>query len=111
MPAAYWHPFNFAFNHSIIIKTLESLADRDVSSLVVEFEFKSFLLYIYIKKNINNRNMQDMRDQDKKCSLWSQVRALWLLIWWPLEAYIVVNFRACGISRGAPKLARTPTLN
>jgi 3-hydroxy-3-methylglutaryl CoA synthase len=24
---------------------------------------------------------------------------------------MVVNFRACGISRGARKLARTPTLN
>jgi hypothetical protein len=44
-------------------------------------------------------------------SLWSQVWALWLLIWWPLEAYMVVNFRARGISRGARKLARTPTLN
>jgi len=43
--------------------------------------------------------------------LWSQVRALWLLIWWPLEAYMVVNFRAREISRGARKLARTPTLN
>jgi hypothetical protein len=43
--------------------------------------------------------------------LWSQVRALWLLIWWPLEAYMVVNFRARGISWGARKLARTPTLN
>jgi len=43
--------------------------------------------------------------------LWSQVRALWLLIWWPLEAYMVVNFRARGISRGACKLTRTPTLN
>ena len=43
--------------------------------------------------------------------LWSQVRAMWLLIWWPLEAYMVVNFRARGISRGARKLARTPTLN
>jgi hypothetical protein len=43
--------------------------------------------------------------------LWSQVRALRLLIWWPLEAYMVVNFRARGISRGARKLARTPTLN
>jgi len=31
--------------------------------------------------------------------LWSQVRALWLLIWWPLEAYMVVNFRARGINR------------
>jgi hypothetical protein len=28
-----------------------------------------------------------------------------------LEAYIVVNFRARGISRGTHKLARTPTLN
>jgi aryl carrier-like protein len=28
-----------------------------------------------------------------------------------LEAYMVVNFRARGISRGARKLARTPTLN
>jgi hypothetical protein len=43
--------------------------------------------------------------------LWSQVRTLWLLIWWPLEAYMVVNFKARGISRGARKLARTPTLN
>jgi len=43
--------------------------------------------------------------------LWSQVQALWLLIWWPLEAYMVVNFRARGISRGARKLARTLTLN
>jgi hypothetical protein len=43
--------------------------------------------------------------------LWSQVRALWLLIWWPLEAYMVANFRARGISRGARKLAWTPTLN
>jgi len=43
--------------------------------------------------------------------LWSQVQALWLLIWWPLEAYMVVNFRARGISRGTRKLTRTPTLN
>jgi len=28
-----------------------------------------------------------------------------------LEAYMVVNFRAREISRGARKLARTPTLN
>ena len=41
-------------------------------------------------------------------SLWSQVRALWLLIWWPLEAYMVVNFKARGISRGARKLAWHP---
>jgi hypothetical protein len=43
--------------------------------------------------------------------LWSQVRALLLLIWWPLETYMVVNFRAHGISRGARKLPQTPTLN
>jgi hypothetical protein len=36
---------------------------------------------------------------------------MWLLIWWPLEAYMVVNFRAREISRGARKLVRTPTLN
>ena len=42
--------------------------------------------------------------------LWSQVRALWLLIWWPLEAYMVVNFRAREISRSARKLAWTPTV-
>ena len=42
--------------------------------------------------------------------LWFQVRTLWLLIWWPLEAYMIVNFRAREISRGARKLARTPTL-
>jgi hypothetical protein len=34
----------------------------------------------------------------------------WLLIWWPLEAYMIGNFRARVISRGARKLARTPTL-
>jgi hypothetical protein len=43
--------------------------------------------------------------------LWIQVRALWLLIWWPLETYMVVNFRIREISRGAHKLARTLTLN
>jgi hypothetical protein len=43
--------------------------------------------------------------------LWSQVRALWLLIWWSLEAYMVINFRARRISWGARKLARTFTLN
>jgi hypothetical protein len=43
-------------------------------------------------------------------NLWSQVRVLWLLIWWPLKTYMVVNFRACEISWGVHKLARTPTL-
>jgi hypothetical protein len=42
--------------------------------------------------------------------LWSQVRALCLLIWWPLEAYMVVNFRTREISRGTHKLAWTSTL-
>jgi len=36
---------------------------------------------------------------------------LWLLIWWSLEAYMVVNFRARGINQGARKLTRTSTLN
>ena len=44
-------------------------------------------------------------------SLWSQVRALWLFIWWPLEAYMVVNFRAHGINRDVRKLTRISTLN
>jgi hypothetical protein len=42
--------------------------------------------------------------------LWFQVRALWLLIWWSLEAYMIVNFRARGISRDVRKLTRTPRL-
>jgi hypothetical protein len=40
-----------------------------------------------------------------------QSRALWLLIWWPLKAYMIVNFRAREISRGTRKLTWTPTLN
>jgi len=43
-------------------------------------------------------------------SLWFQIWTLWLLIWWSLKIYIVVNFRARGISRGARKLIQTPTL-
>jgi hypothetical protein len=42
--------------------------------------------------------------------LWFQIRAMWLLIWWLLETYIVINFKARGISRDACKLPRTPTL-
>jgi hypothetical protein len=42
--------------------------------------------------------------------MWSQIRTLWLLIWWLLETYIVVNFRACEISRDTRKLIRTLTL-
>jgi hypothetical protein len=43
--------------------------------------------------------------------LWSQVRAMWLFIWWPLETYMVITFRAREISRATRKLARTPMLN
>jgi hypothetical protein len=50
-------------------------------------------------------------NQEVLLPMWSQVRALWLLIWWSLEAYMVVNFRAREISQGTHKLARTPTLN
>jgi hypothetical protein len=42
-------------------------------------------------------------------SLWFQVRVMWLLIWWSLETYMVVNFRVRGIGRSARKLVRTPT--
>jgi hypothetical protein len=42
---------------------------------------------------------------------WKILFSPWLLIWWPLEIYMVVNFRACGISRGTRKLTWTPTLN
>ena len=71
--------------------------------------------YIYIKKKIlviircwsSGKNLGPRG----LLPLWSQVQALWLLIWWPLEAYMIVNFRARGISRGARKLARIPTLN
>jgi hypothetical protein len=43
--------------------------------------------------------------------MWSQVWALWLLIWWPLETYMIVNFRIHWISWNAHKLARKPTLS
>jgi hypothetical protein len=42
--------------------------------------------------------------------LWFQVRTLWLLIWWLLEAYMVVNFKTREISRSMHKLVRTSTL-
>jgi hypothetical protein len=42
--------------------------------------------------------------------LWSQVRVLWLLIYWPLKAYMVINFKTRGISRGTCKLTQTLTL-
>jgi hypothetical protein len=53
-------------------------------------------------KNLESRDL---------LSLWSQVQTLWLLIWWPLEAYMVVNFKTCRISGDAYKLARKTTLN
>jgi hypothetical protein len=42
--------------------------------------------------------------------MWFQVRVIWLLVWWSLEAYMVVNFRTHEISQGMRKLARTPML-
>jgi hypothetical protein len=41
--------------------------------------------------------------------LWSQVRTLWLLIWWSLEVYMVINFRARKISLDTYKLTQTLT--
>jgi hypothetical protein len=67
--------------------------------------------------NHHSLSKQKLWSRDKSLGLrglfplWSQVRALWLLIWWSLEAYMVVNFRARGISRNARKLTRTSTLN
>ena len=42
--------------------------------------------------------------------MWSQARAMWLLIWWSLEIYMVINLRAHEISWGTHKLTRTLTL-
>jgi hypothetical protein len=43
-------------------------------------------------------------------SMWFQVRTPLLLIWWLLKAYMIVNFKTRGISRGARRVAWTPTL-
>ena len=43
-------------------------------------------------------------------NLWSQIQTIWLLVWWSLEVYMVVNFRTHKISQGMRKLARTPML-
>ena len=66
---------------------------------------------IFKKKRQSSLSTLSFTVPNKMLPLWSQVQALWLLIWWSLEAYMVVHFRARGISRGARKLARTPTLN
>ena len=43
--------------------------------------------------------------------LWKQITIIIIIIiWWSLEAFMVVNFRARGINRSARKLARTSTL-
>jgi hypothetical protein len=78
----------------------------------INIEKKSILyIYIYIYKQSSSRCRSGKNLRLKGLiSLWFQVRARWLLIWWPLEAYIVVNFKAHGISRSARKLVRTPTL-
>jgi len=39
--------------------------------------------------------------------LWSYIRVLLLLIWWPLKAYMVVNLKIHEINRGTHKLIRT----
>jgi len=39
-----------------------------------------------------------------------QVRAMWVLIWWLLDVYLVINFRVCGISRDGCKLIQTSSL-
>jgi hypothetical protein len=59
------------------------------------------------KRPCKYMNMKSLRSRDL-FSLWSQVQALWLLIWWSLEAYMVVNFKVRGISRDARKLAEHP---
>ena len=42
--------------------------------------------------------------------LWFQGRVLWLLIWWPLKVYMIVNFKVRGISKGIRKLIQTSIL-
>jgi len=75
--------------------------------------FTSTASYIKIKLKKPSRWWSSDKSLELRSllSLWSQVQALRLLIWWPLEAYMIVNFRARGISWGARKLTRTPTLN
>jgi hypothetical protein len=80
--------------------------------------FNIFVLFLW--KNVNDSSLRLpslikynstlVTFKNLKYVMWSQVQVLWLLIWWPLEIYIVVNFRARGNSRDARKLARIPTL-
>ena len=89
-------------------------------------EFITFILVLLLKRNCTpqqtqnkNRHTQPSRwwlsgknlGSRGLLPLWSQVRAIWLLRWWPLETYMVVNFRACKINWGVRKLTRTPMLN
>jgi len=61
--------------------------------------------YIYIYRE----RQQVIKIWDEKWEMRFQFRALWLIIWWSLKNYMVINFRACGISRGIRKLTRIPT--
>jgi hypothetical protein len=65
------------------------------------------LLYVPFSRWSSSKNLKPKG----LLPLWSQVRALWLLIWWSLKTYKVINFRARGISRGARKLTRTTLIN
>jgi len=72
---------------------------------------------IFVLKIINSLKPSRWWSSDKNLELksllflWFQVWNMWLLIWWPLEAYMVVNFRTRGINRDARKLVGTTILN
>jgi hypothetical protein len=72
---------------------------------------------IFVLRIINSLKPSRWWSSDKNLklkslfSLWFQVWDMWLLIWWPLEAYMVVNFRTRGINRDARKLVQTTILN
>jgi hypothetical protein len=111
------------YNHSIDLSEHRC----EYIYIMIDWFRITILNYIVIWICIGNPPLSTCKNQKSKpskwCSsdkslgprgllpLWSQVRAMWLLIWWPLEVYMVVNFRARGISRGTRKLTRTPTLN
>jgi hypothetical protein len=125
-----WHTLGHCWWHSLIffIRLVEIFLTISILSLL-KFWYASKIFFTFSLSFISLGVPRRVERSDKKNTLkacWSsdsdttstikkilttQVRALWLLIWWPLEVYMVVNFRARGISRGARKLARTPTLN
>jgi hypothetical protein len=87
----------------IIIKTWHKCLLLINKTTIIEV---IILLYVSFSRWFSGKNLGSRG----LLSLWFQVRAMWLLIWSSLKTYMVVNFRARGISRGARKLARTPTL-